>query len=234
MKIALCDLHRSARFQIRDTDPHTVTRYAHALRAGAEFPPVKVALVAGVPVLVDGYHRAAAHERIGAPFIVAEVVEATEAEARWLAAEANLRHGKPLKRAEVRRALAAFIKAGRYRVPAKGNRPARLLSLRDIAKALGGIVAHTTVRNWIQEDHPRVAKLYGGEKDPGRDAEAPAPEAPEAIFTRDAQDALRAAVAAARGVRDPERRGQIIAAAEEALRELRVAAPWTPPGPEEF
>jgi hypothetical protein len=234
VKTALGDLLRSPRFQIRKTDPHTVRRYAHALRAGAEFPPIKVANIAGALVLVDGYHRAAAHELIGSAFIEAEIIVASGPEALWLAAEANLRHGKPLKRAEVRKAFAAFINARRYKVAGKGNRPARLLSLREISREFGGIVPHTTVRNWLIKDHPKVARLYGGEAAPWSNAEPPAPEPPEVIFTREAEAALRVAVTAARGVQDPERRGQIIAATEGALREIREAARWKPLEPFEF
>ena len=234
MKIALRDLLKSPRFQIRGTDPHTVKRYAHALRAGAEFPPIKAAKITGALVLVDGYHRTAAYEIIGAAFIEAEVIEARECEAQWLAAEANLRHGRPLKRAEVRKAFAAFIRARRYKEAAKGNRPARLLSLREISRELGGIVPHTTVRNWLIKDHPKVARLYSGEEDPWSKAEPPAPEPAEAIFTREAETALRVAVAAARSVQDPKMRGQIIASAEETLREIREAAPWIPLEPCEF
>ena len=234
MKIELRDLLRIPRFQIRETDSHTVQRYAHALRAGAEFPPIKAAKITGALVLVDGYHRAAAHEIIGAAFIEAEVIEASESEAQWLAAEANLRHGRPLKRAEVRKAFAAFIRARRFKEAAKGNHPARLLSLREISRELGGIVPHTTVRNWLIKDHPKVAGLYSGEEDPWSKAEPPAPEPAETIFTREAETAIRVAVTAARGVQDPQRRGQIIAATEEALREIREAAPWTPLEPFEF
>lgn len=204
------------------------------MRSGAEFPPIKVANISGALVLIDGYHRVAACEQIGQAFIEAETIVAKEAEAQWLAAEANLRHGIPLKRAEVRKAFAAFIRTGRYRVTGKGNRPTRLLSLREISREIGGIIPHTTVRNWLLKDHPRVAKLYAGEEDPWGTADPPAPEPAETILTREAEQALRAAVAAARGVQDPERRGQIVATAQGALREIQEAAPWAPPEPYEF
>lgn len=179
-----------------------------------------------MPVLVDGWHRVAAHQAIGSAAVEAMVRDATEREARWLAAEANLAHGLPLKPREVREAFRAFIKARRHRLPAKpGAEPGRL-SYRQIATALGGHVTHQTVHNWMQKDFPDTAREYAGEVTPP--AEAPGPDDPEEGFARAALDAIERAVAAARGVRDPGRRGALIEAAEGALREMRKAAAWDP------
>ncbi len=232
VRVAIADLHRDSRFQIRHRmEPATVDRYAKALAAGRSFPPVRAALVGGVLVLVDGWHRLAAHQAIGATHVEATITEASAEEARWLAAEANLAHGLPLKTRELPDAFRAFVKAGRYRATDRpGGRP-RLLSYREIAKALGP-VAHTTVRNWMQKDFPKIAKEYGGEA--GLLEGPPPREDPEDHFAKAARDLIRQAVTAARGVRDPDRRGAIIGAAEEALRELRDGGAWKLPLPEEF
>lgn len=226
--VAIADLHRDPRNQIRhNINRPTVDRYATALRAGVELPPVMVALIGGVPTLVDGWHRVAAHQAIGATRVSAVIVQATAREARWLAAEANLAHGLPLKPREVREAFRAFIKARKHRTSASSGQASGRLSYREIAKALGGLVTHQTVSNWMHKDFPDIAREYGGEV--GTPAEAPSPDDPEAAFASAAQDAIRQAVAAARGVHDPDRRGAIIEAAEAAVRELREAAPWRSP-----
>lgn len=231
VRFPIADLYRDSRFQIRHAiNRAVVDRYANVLRAGVELPPVLVAIVAGVPVLLDGWHRVAAHQTFGATHVAAIITEASEREARWLAAEANLAHGLPLRAREVRDAFRAFIRARRHRVPARaGGAPGRL-SYREIAKALGGLVTHQTVSNWMHKDFPDIAREYGGEA--GTPAEAPGPEDPEEGFAKAAQEAIAQALSAARGVRNPERRGELIAAAEAALRELREARAWVPPSHE--
>jgi hypothetical protein len=232
VRFPIADLHRERRFQIRGrVEPATVDRYANALRAEVELPPVRVAMVAGVPVLVDGWHRVAAHQIIGATHVLAFITEASTQEAQWLAAEANLTHGLPLKKAEIRTAFRAFITARRHRIPARAGQGPGRLSYRDIAKALGGHVSHPAVYNWMRKDFPNIAKEYGGEA-MDTTAEAPGPEDPEEGFARAAQEAIAQALSAARGVRDPGRRGELIAAAEGALRELREARAWVPPSHE--
>jgi hypothetical protein len=134
-------------------DDGVVARYANVIASGRLMPPIKVALVNGAPVVVDGWHRIAAHEWRGEKQITAHVVIATEREAQWLAAAANLSHGLPLKPREVRTAFRAFIKA-RQHIRQTG----RLLSYRDIAEAMGGLVVHTTLRNWMKADFPRIAQ----------------------------------------------------------------------------
>ncbi|MEO3475871.1 ParB N-terminal domain-containing protein [Roseomonas sp. CAU 1739] len=225
--VAIRDLHRDSRFQIRHAiNRAAVARYANALRAEARLPPVRVALVSGVPVLVDGWHRVAAHQAIGATHVQAIITEATAQEARWLAAEANLTHGLPLKAREVRDAFRAFIKARRHRIRARQGKGPGKLSYREISKALGGLVTHQTVSNWMHKDFPDTAREYGAEAQ--APAEAPAPEDPEEGFARAAHEAIAQALAAARGVTDPARRGAIIGEAEAALRELREARAWVP------
>ena len=233
--VCIADLLRDRRFQVRQRlDPGTVDRYAHVIAGGVEMPPVKVAVVAGVPVVVDGWHRIAAHERCGIPTVSAVFVEATDNEARWLAAQANFAHGLPLKGRELRVAFRAFIGARKHLKPALRRGEAHsLLSYREIARELGGLVRHTTVRNWMQSDFPKIARRMGGEA--GFQAnEPPGPADPQAGFQQTVEDALRSAAAAARGVSDPERRGAIIVAAEEFLRGLREGGAWVPPGPLEF
>lgn len=155
-KVVIAQLCRSAEFQVRkQLCPSTVNRYASAIKAGQELPPLQVALVDGVPCLVDGYHRAAAIESLGILVAEAAITTTTKDEARWMAAKANLTHGLPLKSSELRTAFQVYIRTKQHRL-GRG----RMKSYRDIAQELGR--SHNTIRNWMAEDFPKLFNQYGG------------------------------------------------------------------------
>lgn len=159
VRINLLQLTVSEDFQIRrKLDPRTIQRYANAIKSGREMPPVRVAVVDGVPILVDGFHRVAAHELLGAAAVEAELIEATHQQAQWMAASANLEHGLPLKPREIREVFRVFIRTGQHR---KGR--GKLKSYREIGKELG--CAYTTIRNWMMSDFPGLSKRYAGADD---------------------------------------------------------------------
>jgi len=82
----------------RKTDARIVKQCRQAMSAGEVFPPVGVAEVSGALVLIDGFHRVAAMRALGLQQALADVQQvATLEEARWLAAQANLRHGLAVK-----------------------------------------------------------------------------------------------------------------------------------------
>lgn len=85
----------------RRIDPAAVKRYVSIIQSGKEMPPVKVALIDDVPVLIDGWHRFAALERLGEDQATALVVKLTQQDAYWHAAKANLEHGLALKAGEL-------------------------------------------------------------------------------------------------------------------------------------
>lgn len=65
-RLTLTQLCRSKDFQIRTKlCRSTINRYASTIKAGGAMPPLQVALVDGVYVLFDGFHRAAAYEALG-------------------------------------------------------------------------------------------------------------------------------------------------------------------------
>lgn len=211
--MALADLLTVPAYQVRaSTDDATVRRYAAALRAGAELPPVKAGRINGALVLLDGFHRVGAHRLVGNGFVEAEIIPTTEREARWLAAEANMTHGLPLKRAERHEAFKAFVRADRHR-----NHRGHLLSLREAAKAFG-LVGHTTFLSWMRKFFPRIAAQYDGPERLGQGARALPLVAPD--LSAIASDSLAQAVAAARGVRDPADRGGLVRAFREAAAEV--------------
>lgn len=105
-KVTIAQLCRSNGFQVRSKlCLHTCNRYAAAIKAGQVLPPLQVALVDGVPCLVDGYHRAAALESLGYLEAEAVITETTRDDAQWMAANANLTHGLPLTRLVTSRPL---------------------------------------------------------------------------------------------------------------------------------
>jgi hypothetical protein len=120
-------------------------------------PPIKVALIEDARVVVDGWHRLAALEKIGRYEVEGEIVKATAREALWLAAQANLEHGLPLKSPEIRAAFRAYIRAQQHRGP-RGN----LKSYRQIAQELGGVRRYTTIRNWMKKDFRKIFDAMGG------------------------------------------------------------------------
>ena len=153
--VVLAQLCRAPEFQIRDKLCRpTVHRYAAAMKAGQQLPPLSVALVDGVPCLVDGYHRVAAMELLGQATAEAIVTPATKPDAVWKAAKANMQHGLPLKSKELRQAFRVYIRTGQHR-KGRGKRK----SLREIGQEIGR--SHNTIRNWMAQDFPKLAKEYG-------------------------------------------------------------------------
>lgn len=206
-------------------DDGKVREYAIAYAAGRELPPVRIAVVDGLPHLVDGWHRVAALERNQTSEVEAEVhLDCTLQDALAMAALANLEHGLPLKSLELRHAFNALIKARRH-IPKRG----RLCSYRDLAEMLGNRVRHTTVRNWMQKDHPKIAREMGrGEPEPSWDAEPPSPNRQEALETLTMQ-ALREARATARGITAPARRGRVLAMVRATEAEIEAGGKWELP-----
>jgi hypothetical protein len=175
-RVYLADLIIPQANQIRRAlVPSAVARYADAMRAadsaGAadSFPPVQVRMIpkadgrGSVPELIVGFHRVAAARRAERTWLLAEVIEATDEEARWISARSNLAHGEPLKAKEHREVFRAYVRAGQCFHPSKRGRPARPKSSREIAAELHGLRSHTTIVNWMREDFPAIWKQMGGE-----------------------------------------------------------------------
>lgn len=204
----------------------TVADYARVYQDGEGLPPITVAMVDGVPLVVDGWHRVAALRHIGRDRVEAEVVEASKAEALYLAMMANLRHGLPLRQREknkaLRRALGAYLRARKH---LKGQGQCR--SLREITADLGNHVSHNTVRKWLWEDHPRLAERWWGHDplpSPGGDGP---PQKPQ-VFSpgNTCADSISNALAAFQGVHNPVERGELIARMEEALEKMKEGGDW--------
>lgn len=222
-RVSIHDILRDDSLQVRQrVDPRTVHKYAEAMRADAEFPPVTLAHIDGSLYLVDGWHRVAAALANNQYLIWADVSEMTFDEARWYAAKANTEHGLPLKSKEVREVFRAFIDTRQHVL---GNGGKRLMPYREIAKRIGK--PFSTTRNWMEADYPRLFEEY-------RQMANGAPD--EMDFDREAkamERRLRQAEADIHNVRntgrtlDPEKLGKLICTLGETLRDLETK-PYEP------
>ena len=183
-RFALSDIAVEPSIQSRSSliHPPTVTRYRNTVRAAGgdveliRLPPVTLArLGPSTLYLVDGFHRYAAHEAEGVETIAAQVVEVGSVEeAKWLAAQGNLRNGLPLTPKESREAFRRFIcarchekadpeaKPGVVRQRPKPN----VMTLGAIGMELGK--PKSTIHRWMENDFPRIHRsLYGkGQEEP--------------------------------------------------------------------
>ncbi|WP_152945772.1 helix-turn-helix domain-containing protein [Desulfofundulus thermobenzoicus] len=110
-------------------DPETVERYREALESGAKLPPL---VLMPDNRLIDGRHRLEAYRLLGAEAVEAEIEEPADPDVR--AVEKNLRHGRPLSKAELKEAARRWY----------GKRP-----VTEIAGLLG--VTRQTVQNWVAD-----------------------------------------------------------------------------------
>ena len=102
-KLKLSDITIDQAIAIRvEIDEDTVQRYQDSLE---QLPPIVVFHVDSKYLLADGFHRRAAAIRKGWDDIEAEVKEGTHEEAIEFAIYANLKHGKPLTKAEYEKAV---------------------------------------------------------------------------------------------------------------------------------
>ena len=116
----------------------------------------------------------------------------------------------------------AFVKAKQHRKP-----NGRLKSYREIAAEIGGTKSHNTINNWMREDYPAIARAMGGADGPGsggpRDHGGRHPEAE--LFDSGVRGAKNAS-AAARGILNPQMRGQLVEALRTGLHTAETAGPY--------
>ena len=151
-------------------DQQALNRYTAQYRGEsgrATLPPIEVADIDGVLFVVDGWHRLEAAKRADLDCLDVTVVTSDASQAAWCAATANMKHGVPLKRAELRSVFRAYVRAGKHR------RGTGLRSYRQIAQDLHDTVRHTTVRNWMTKDFPNIARRYRPEEAHGNEAAGP-------------------------------------------------------------
>jgi hypothetical protein len=167
-------IHLDGLLQVRKTvDFGQVNNYANAMTSGAKFPPVRVAKIPDKHHLtvIDGWHRLHAAQYLGVEALPVIIEEMSFRDAMGEAALANLTHGLPIKRSELRQAFGMFVRSGRNR-KGKGKNIS-YMSYRELAQALQGAVKHTTLLNWMRKDFPKIANAMGGDDHGNSQAEPP-------------------------------------------------------------
>jgi hypothetical protein len=204
-------------FQIRKRlDDSAISRYRTMAQAGKVAPPIKLGLIGSSYYLLDGWHRmeAGALTCVG-DSVLALVAVMTEKQALWIAADANMGHGVPLKRAELRDHFRAFIRSGQHKKARNG-----VMSYREMGEALGK--PHTTIRNWVREDFPRLFASLGAEG-----IGNPSPGLPPITVRTLDEERIDQAHEAARTLRQigdvlttAEARGELVVILREAIQAL--------------
>jgi hypothetical protein len=130
-----------------------VNRYTHLYRnARRELPPILCCTIGGDErlILIDGFHRVRAARRARLTQLSAIIIGTTLEEAKWLAVEANFKHGVPLTGAEKRIIFRRFVNAGRNR-----RADGALMSSRELSMALP-VGSHQSMLNWMKADFPKL------------------------------------------------------------------------------
>ncbi|MDP2409617.1 MAG: ParB/RepB/Spo0J family partition protein [Pseudolabrys sp.] len=226
VEVPLSELICDERSQIRSrVDTATVTRYADAMRSGAELPPISVAVVNGAPFLIDGWHRVAAAKSIGRTGILAILLDARPEHHAWLAAQENMKNGLPLRRGEARAVFKAYVHARQHR-----KRGGRVKSSREIASDLNGLRSHATILKWMGQDFPRIRGMMRQEESSQREDASLESEqdSHEDRMLAETLGYLEEARKLCRGIQDPVRRGEMIAEAEAIVAAMKVQGDWVP------
>ena len=147
-------------------------------------------------------------------------------EVKWIGAEANLTHGRPLKSKEYREVFRAYIRAGKHR---KGR---RFKGYREIAEDLRGMHPHATIWQWMRRDFPQIAGRMGRADEfrakGGLDDRS---HGPEDHLYRSARVAVETIANTVKALSNESYRGELIVALEQALADLE-AKPHVRPVPE--
>ena len=207
--------------QVRgSTNGSTVNAYRKAMMNGERFPPLSVAEVNGALILIDGFHRRVAYEALGFDEAEVEITPcASLDEAEWLAFQANMRHGLPLKGKAYRPAFRSYIRAGKHIGPT-----GKLQSYREIAGALVS-VSYSTVRRWTEADFPNLFSAMAGGMDEadGGLRERCGLFAAEQELTLKALDLLDDASALMEGVSTPDLKRRVVKRTHEIALLLELS-----------
>lgn len=133
-------------------DDRIVSEYADVLESGGLLPAVVAFQDGDTLLLADGFHRYAAHGRVGRKQIPVAIIEGTRRDAVLYAVQANLRHGLRPTQADRRKAVETLLRDPEWSE----------WSDREIARRCG--VSPTTVGTLRRDlDEPSV---QSGQTDP--------------------------------------------------------------------
>lgn len=177
MKLNLTEITINQDLNVREElDNDTIERYAESLE---QLPPIVVFNIGDNSyLLADGFHQVKAAERLGRKEIEVELRQGTKQDTEEYAALANLRHGKPLTRAERRKAVERMLMLH----PERANN--------WIAQDMG--VSENTVKRYREEleSTSQIAKLnsFIGEDGKERPREVPHPKKDEQVSDEQAEE----------------------------------------------
>lgn len=211
--IKVADIATRGDWQVRDGINVALVRdYATHYVYGEPMPPLRLAKVNGVLVLMDGWHRLFAQKRLDRETVEATVEELSEDEAQWEAAMANTRNGARLSRqSEKRKVFALYMKQGRNR---KGKRG--LKSYREIAKDIGGLLSKSGVEKAMKKDFPKIAAKMSAGRDAGAGVDPAKAHKTAEEYVR---ECIAQAAAEARGVHCLGKRRRLVQEFARALLE---------------
>lgn len=161
-QVNLQDIIRDPTFQVRNRlNARAVGRYATQYKAGGDLGPVELADIEGRLVLLNGWHRMAALERLERDTVQATITPMSESEARWRAAIANADHGVPLNKSEHVNVFKAYVRSRKH-----WKRKGVYKSYREIADDLNGMRSYGTIRRWMEKHFPIIFRAMGNEEMP--------------------------------------------------------------------
>jgi hypothetical protein len=155
---------------------------------------------------------------------MAEVIEATDQEARWVSAQSNLTHGEPLKAEGASRGVQSLSQGWPVEVPGQ----ARQDTSEIVAGDRGGPAWVATIVKWMRQDFRAIWKQMGGEVVAAPGEKEPANQAEQRMD--EALQHLIQVEAIVKTLTEPEHRGRVLAALARAGKALAEAGPCEPLG----
>ena len=128
------------------TDEETIALYANEIKKGVIFDPIDVIYDGENYFPFDGFHRILAHKKIKKEKILCRILKGSQDDAKWMACQANSKHGLRRSQDDVRKAIKLAL------LHEKGKN----LSFNTIAKHIG--CHHSTVSS-VQKELIRLGLL---------------------------------------------------------------------------
>lgn len=208
-----------------EVNEETVSEYAEAIEAGADFPPVLVYFDGINYYLTDGYHRVLAHKRAQKVSILCEVAQGTLRDAIFHATGVNADHGMRRTYADKRKAVMTLLDDFEWEGMSNGQiskhcrvSPTFVSDLRKgVGKDTGDTVKYTSPSGKVMEKKkaPGRAPKEPAKQDQPTDADDQNQEAIDMLLAENEELKARVAVVAMEGT--PEEKQ----AATELINELR-------------
>jgi len=215
-----------------EINEETVSEYADAITAGADFPPVLVYFDGINYYLTDGYHRLFAHKRAERASILCSVVQGTLRDAVFHSTGVNTDHGMRRTHADKRKAVMTLLDDFEWEGMANGQiakhchvSPSFVSDLRKgVGKDTGDTVKYKTPSGKVMEKKkapgraPKEPELKGPEITPPQDDQNQ--EAIDMLLAENEE--LKARVAVVAMDASPEEKQAATSLIDELREELRI------------